>query len=450
MVHKVQKEDEPPAYRLILDASVKYICSNIEQFAPEGAVKSFLLWLLNPNSPHYSDYLQISGINKMAELGTYWLSGIFDLRTTESLADYLGALNAYFFFEVVSDNLAMGLARPAEDDSEWQNRKEILLHFNAVMEKKLSGSSQSAFQLLEPLVDKINTISCFDQSLTSGEIKNFANAFLKLNPSYSMLALNKSAMTYLILNIESCLYCLNLFADKPQIKTLLLQSLNSRYQAVSSLLQMKNSTSLSLLTQWGLYSILVVPTLLYLIAALDKIKPSHQLTTITNDGLILKALEAAAVNIRLLNDIGTHLLQMSSQDILKLQNNIYNLFKDYDCYQSENIFVFLKFLAAHQDFYHLFARIRKDIEHREFNISLDNLYNDDNFDKNFDRFFDNIKFFANLYQEKRNELGELFTSLNDLLQDDSIGQLIMKMVVFHEQLYAREFENNQGDYATHR
>jgi hypothetical protein len=384
----------------------------------------------------------------MSELGAYWLKDLFDQQTASSLANYLGALNAYFFFEVISDNLAMGLARPDNSDKQWHVSKEILLHFNAAMQAKLSGSPELTFFLLSSLSEKINTISCFNQSLTSHEIKVFANSFLRLNSSWSLEDLDKAAMTYLILNIESCCYCLQLFPEQPQMSSLLLQSLNARYQAVTSLLEMKHPIQRSFLTQCGLYSILVIPTLLYLIGVLNKIKFNHHLLENINSGSLLKVLECAAINIRLLNDVGTHLLSMPPQEIDDLQQRILSdIGQDSS---NKNIFSFLSYISKQPDFFNLFIRIRKDIEHQEFNVCLDNLDINQKLTSNITQFFDNVRFFANLYQDKKVELGKSFALINDLLQDDSIGQLIMRMVVFHERLYAQEFENNQGDYATHR
>ncbi|QLH43805.1 MAG: hypothetical protein HWD59_14670 [Coxiellaceae bacterium] len=281
-------------------------------------MRNYILWLLNDTNPYRDDYLQLTGIYKMSELSGYWLEGIYSDAIQHELANYLGALNAYFFFEVISDNLAIGLASPNNNDNQQQNeRRTALKKFNDVMQQKLKGDTRPILELLSSISHLVNSISCFDQSLAATEARKLASEYTK-QTDISINELEHATLSYLALNIASCLEAYELVADHP-IATSILNSLISRYSAVNTLLDMEKTITITTLTQCGTKTILVVPTLLYIISAIDKIKPNPNLPNVINNGSLLMAVRKASCLIRLQNDIGTPLLisDSNSRNLLK-------------------------------------------------------------------------------------------------------------------------------------
>ncbi len=89
-----------------------------------------------------------------------------------------------------------------------------------------------------------------------------------------------------------------------------------------------------------------------------------------DNGLLYSALADAALITRLLNDVGTHLLQMTTIERIQLYQKMQSYINNH---QFDSIFTCLSFLTKDPEFLLPLIRIRKDLQHGEFNICLDPL-----------------------------------------------------------------------------
>ncbi len=435
--HKIE-----PSYESFLSATIEHIKALIKQHITPSNYKNFLLWLLKDDNPHRNNYLQMTGVNKMVELDVALLSGLFDDAIQQSIASYLGRLNAYFFFEVVSDNLAIGLSSREKLSSSAQMRREILLHFNTIMQQKLMGDETKTSILLSKQADNIKAISSHEQSLATTAIRRIAASYVAENPGSSLDELDYSILNYLILNIEACV---NLSPSIRQsiIHTKLNEQLKNRYFAVNVLLQDKGLSDLSVLADYGKATILVIATLIYIIAAIDNIEPIPHLNEILTNGTLLNSIADAASIVRMDNDIGTKLLASSEEYKIKLKGKLLELSQQSP---SRTLTELLLNIAQTQEFSRILSRIRKDIVNNEFNISLANIQNLDT-KSAIAVFCNNLEFFTQLNQHKHQNLSLTLKNIDQTLKSNKIGLLILRMVKFHEQLYSEDFDNNKGEYA---
>lgn len=435
-------------YSLILQATIGHARTLISKHVPQSVQRDFLLWALADNNPHRKNYLQITGINKTSELAAALLCDLFDPSVLEKLSFYAGALNAYFYFEVISDNLAIGLASPQNHDLGWKQRQSVLLHFNTIMQQKLMGEQTPAAALLSPLSGQISNISSFQQSLSPAEIKKIAQYYQAQQSQTLMNDLEYSTLSYLVLNIESCLHAIALLPDhfaRPN----LLSSLCNRYLAMNELLQLDKTLSLTNLADYGTQTILVMPTLFYLLGAINKITPNPLLMDIFEQGLLMRALECAAAVVRILNDVGTILLKATVDDRVVFRQTLSSLYQTQTAKNPHlSVIDFLSGIAESDPFFLPLTRIRKDITYHEFNICLDNLRRQSPNGGTLDVFFKDLIFFIELYHQRYADLTITLENITSHLQNSSISNMILRMVTFHEQLYTKDFAHSQGEFAT--
>ena len=437
-------------YQLLLQTTLKHLRHLINNYLPVGHQADYLLWLLADDNIYREDYLQATGVNKTTELMVSLLAEIVEKHgiDLEKLTHYLGALNAYLFYEVVSDNLAIGLAVPQQQDLTYQLRQQVLLDFNNIAEQKLAGNPTPALNLLAPLVTKINSISSYKQSLGSHALQRFTQCYVSQRPQIAIDELEYDELVQLALNIESCVR-LNQLMEAHPIASELTSSLIDRYAAVNNLLRLNNEDiDLLKLADYGTKTILVVPTLLFVIGALDSCQPNSRLPDVINNRLLINALEKAACLVRLLNDIGTQLLLGSEAHRMQFCERLLQIYHEQSsCQKSNTILEFLEKIAETDEFFKAFTRIRKDIKYGEFNLCLHNLKKSSDTHAAIDQFFNNVQFYAQLYQRQRNELTQLLATINNYLHCDKASHAILRFVVFHEKIYACEFESSQGEYA---
>lgn len=444
--------------RLILTATVEHIKKLILLHLPPGVLQDFLIWIFTTSNTAKEKYLQITGITKVSELSAALLFDldIKDLQEVimddippaiKKLSDYLGALNAFFFCEIVSDNLAIGLAAQKKEDATWKIRRDILRHFNEVMQKKLAGDATATRDLLQQKADIIEAISSFDYSLVAKEIRELAVDYQIQYPDISFKTLEFSTLDYLVLNIEACLNVVHLMPDV-EVTAFLTQALSERYSAGNSLFDINAATSLDTLLEYGKKTILVAPVMLYVVTVINSILPHSGFHSLIQNKKLLQAVEIAALLIRINNDVGTQFLIISEEEYKHFQQvSIQNYKKQADENPLLTSFEFLEILAKDAEFSSLLTRIQKDIQYGEFNICLDNLRHISDPIEGLNILFENLAYFRKIYQEKRNALIQLLKDIEIYLQTNRIVLPILKMVIFHEKLYENTYKKSQGEFA---
>jgi hypothetical protein len=416
--------------------------ASLDRYMPAGPYRDFYLWAISPQNPQREAFLQIIGASQLVKLTITLLDGLVDDASWPRLADHSVVMNVYQLYEIVSDNLAIGLAGQRKGDLMAGLRRDLLRAFNDAMVARLRGAPKPAAQLLASWQPGARCISIFDQSLNGYKQRVSAEAYLSLQADVGLDDLEYSVWPVLVANIESC-------ADLAQSMNgylsshLLREGLISRYQAVNGLLEMRALT-LPQLADVGAEAILVVPTLAYYVAVLgEAIRPLEHFQLVIQNGSLARALYDAALLVRLLNDLGTQLVTQTPVDRAALVQAL--TLRHWE--DSETTPTIADLLSGSSDRSGLFTRLHKDIAYGEFNVALYGISDMTPRPEALQVFENNLAYFAQRYAQHQASLRDASAALSDCLGDNTLSTLILRFVRFHEQLYANPYHVDVGEYA---
>jgi hypothetical protein len=92
------------------------------------------------------------------------------------------------------------------------------------------------------------------------------------------------------------------------------------------------------------------------------------------------------------------------------------------------------------------TRIRKDLDHGEFNLSFSDLLDLPPADA-LEAFEKRLTYYSRLYARSRIKLTNILAKMTQILKDDVASQVIYRIVTFHEQLYSNTYTKADGEYA---
>lgn len=416
--------------------------AGLERYMPAGAFRDFYLWAISPKNAQREAFLQIIGASQLVKLTITLLDGLVDDASWPRLADHSVTMNVYQLYEIVSDNLAIGLAGQRKGDLMAGLRRDLLRVFNDTMVARLKGAPESAAQLLASWQPGARCISSFDQSLNGYKQRVSAEAYLSLQPDVALDDLEYSVWAALVANIESCVD-LAQSINGCLTSHLLREGLISRYQAVNGLLE-RRALTLPQLADIGAEAILVVPTLAYYVAVLGEvIRPLERFHLVIENGTLARALYDAALLVRLLNDLGTRLVTQTPIDRAALVQALAMYHRD----DPETTPTIADLLSGFSEGSGLLTRLHKDIAYGEFNVGLYGVADLTPRPEALLAFEHNLAYFAQLYAQHQSSLQEMSAMLTDHLRDDTLSTLIVRFVRFHEQLYANPYHMDIGEYA---
>jgi hypothetical protein len=432
-------------YHELLHLAGSYLSNVVKFHLQDSESKDFMLWILRNNNQHQENYLRMLGIAGSIELELKLFKNVIHYPLTlYPLGNYISLLNAYFGYETLSDNLAVGLAAAKRrNNKNYMHQKKVLLYFNEIMLKKIKGSAEDLYALFKPISNAIKHISVHRNTLSPEQMDAFTNDYAHYHPAGSRADLEHTFLEILILNVATCTQLLNSL-HRSSIYNILKKSLMARYLSVSHIVKQSQQATLPMLASWGLHSILTIPTLAYCIGALEVVSPHKAFKLVISKGLLYEAMADAALLTRLLNDIGTRLLVLSADE----RKTLYRQFQDLvDSSRFNAIFCYLCALSEHAAFSDSLTRIRKDLKQGEFNICLDTLKDNQPLRGQMVRFCQSIDYYATLYQTTTKKLHKKLSLLSDIMGDAQISNIIGNFVVFHKVKYRMEYETTRGDYA---
>ena len=433
----------PELLQYVFELTSQGFEASVRDYLPDCTYRDYSLWALSTKNPHQKDYLQVLGLKQFARLTLTLFDGIVEDSNQEQLAKFSVPMNVYLTYENISDNLAIGLASQAADDTTYPVRRDVLLAFNEATCKRLLGQSNSAEQLLAPLQSTLQHISGFWQSHNPDKHKVIAKAYLNQHPHISPKDLEYAVWPSLVANIETCAAVAESVANY-RVGPLVSQGLANRYRAVSGLIEEPMMT-LSRRVEMGIDSILVVPTLAYYIGMLvEIIQPVENFLSVVEKGSLVEALNKAALLVRLVNDLGMLVTQTKDERaalIDKLQVMYHK-----GGHSITTISELL--LKAVEEVGPVLARIHKDTLLREFNLCLGDveLVNALSVDEALIVFEQRLDYFSQLYTESRAHMMTLLDAMSDVLDNNGPSSLISRFVIFHEKLYAYPYNQPAGEY----
>src|SRR5690349_10979745 len=113
-----------PLSSLMMEATVENIRRSLHRDMPVSPQQDFYLWGIDSENPYRDAFLQMKGIKQTVNLAQHLLADLVEPDSWKEVADYAGRLNAYFTYEVVSDDLAIGLSPLIGGDATFPLRRE--------------------------------------------------------------------------------------------------------------------------------------------------------------------------------------------------------------------------------------------------------------------------------------------------------------------------------------
>jgi hypothetical protein len=431
-----------PLNHTMLSATVAALTHSLEQHTSGSLYGKFCAWCLKEQNPQRKIFLQVLGIHQLVNLTQKLFEGLLTDPEWDSLMPYCATMNAYLTCEAVSDNLAIGLARPKAKDTKASQRREVVTAFNQATVERLQGNHPSAHELLSPVESLTRQISMLQSSLSPDKLLYLATTAVKEQKVWSLRDLNASLQAVLVANAETCTEVSEAIEGLPGDE-LVRQGLIDRYESVNRLL-VNEKLSREERVHVGTHAILVAPTIGYYVTVLaEKVRPLPGFAALVADGTLETVLYDAALLVRLLNDIGTPILKMGQNDRQQLIAKLHHCSQQNFTAPHTLFDVLAKFSETCLEL----TRIRKDTLFGEYNLALDLLPAEATVEAALPVFEENLGYYSELYQRHSERLEKTVARMTEQLQDDLISQVILNFVRFHEVLYSNAFGSKAGEYA---
>jgi len=412
------------------------------------------LWLLEPGNSLRGEYLQRMGVLQLIQLERSLLAGLVAPEDWPALVRGSAGLKAYLTCEVVSANLALGLAtdRVFETASE-RTQRHVLRRFNAAALARLRGPtgederapSSSAAHTLAEVRREYATISAFHQSLCEDSMRALAASFVAAHPGrYSSDEVEGSTYPYLVANIELARDVAHA-AGEASGGRLVRSGLIERYAAVDRLLAGESMSPDERATN-GAHAILVVPTLARYLQILARIEGGASWNRALSLPALAEALQLAALMVRLTNDLGALVLPgaHAREAVLEAIPERTDTLKG----GRGGLERALTSVAARAPVVgDRLTRLVKDIEHGEYNVALDGYARAASYAEVIATFRDRVRGYAAVYGDARAQLDERLATLAGRGLPERASKLIRRFVYFHERLYTRAYASSIGEYA---
>lgn len=427
-------------HECLRQATLEQIRNSLTRHMPDGAQKDFYLWGVSTENPTQEDFLQMVGMNQIINLSTRILQPLIQPEDWQRVACAAGLLHAYFMYELVSDDLAVGLSLTPTRNASIQARQDILHSFNGAMVKRLSGVPNRSTELLEYIQPSTANISGYNQA-------SIHEKYIAQFKQYSAMQPNTNSQfqfdlwSVLVANIETCNELIEL-TDHLQVAPIIRQGFINRYASVSQSLDAHINMTLEELTNVGTHTVSVIPVLAYFAGILaEEINGQSGIQSIVEDGLLENALTTAAVITRLLNDIGV----VATYSTGKRTSLIHTLWKSYES-RPMHVQTINQLLCHVANKTEALTRFQKDIMYGEFNICLHNLAYTESMEYGISIFGENLAYFSQLYRQSAIQLRDQLSTIDRRMQNKTISSLIMGFINFHEQIYTHRFDTIAGEY----
>lgn len=408
---------------------------------PSGPYREFLVWALSSRNPRQHEFLRATGITQLINMNITLLSGLVEEDRWPIMLRYAGTMNAYQVLEVISDNLAIGLGNPTLGDDDRRRRALVSSVNRAMIETLTPGRRTPAVLLLSGQArDAARHASSFELSLAAQTHSDMADEYVRFRAAQGATPAVRDELEYglwpaLIANVETCRELVEAMEGTATAE-LLRQGLMDRYRAVDRTLFAEHLSRLELAST-GAHTILVAPTLAFIVGALvEKVHEVSRYPQMVLNGLVSEVLADAALLVRLQNDIGTRLLRMTAaQQAARLHH-----------LRSGDAEGGVELLAAHGDDPD-FTRLHKDLVNGENNVALWHARRAESAAQAWPALGESLAYYAGLYAQHSAQLATGLAELDGRLDDRRAGTVIERFVRFHERMYGHQHTVLVGEYA---
>ena len=264
---------------------------------------------------------------------------------------------------------------------------------------------------------------------------------LRTRPDLALADVEYAIWPLLVANMESAVDVIDAMRGY-EVGPMVREGFIRRYEAVNTLLSGEPLT-FDQRVAVSTHAILVVPIFAYYIGILcETVRPLANWERVIQDNSLYEALYRAALMIRLLNDLGTNLIRQSAEERAKF---LAVLHREAQRQESPTLATVLGALLDQHDT--MLTRIDKDLQHGEFNLGFSDLIDMPSITDALSAFEKRLGDCAALYERSERELAGLLQTISVTLGDPVTSTLIMRIVKFHEALYAQSFRQASGEYA---
>lgn len=429
-------------HRYVRTVICDQLLHDLDRLVPEPEYRRYLRWALSGENPKRDLFTRIMAINQLADLTTALLTGIGGPDDWSTLVGFSTPVNVYQVFEVVSDNIALGLAgAPAGVRSE---QRELLMAFDAVAVADLAApAGRPVAELIAHLREPAGKISGFEQSLAREQHSRIARHYGASTGAPDLHAVEHSVWSGLVANLESSRDLLATIAGT-QAEPVVRAGTVARYEAVDTTL-ISARPSRADRARTSARTILVAPTLAYFAGIFCEVLGGDAgYVDALADGTLLAAFDTASLLVRLQNDIGTPLLRMSMPERAALLEGLPARFPAPTASADTVVALLTRASAVPQ-----LNRFRKDLLHGEFNVCLDEVHGIEGLAAGMAAFRDALEFFVDLYAGTARQFAAQLAELDRRLSDRRTVVLARRFVDYHESLYVNAYDGvvQVGDYA---
>ncbi len=249
-----------------VDDTLVGVRASIERHMPASPYRTYWAWLFSDANPRLDDWIKLSGLYQLVVLTVKLYRETVGDDGLPSFVTGCIPVNIYQLYEIVSDNMALGLATHSFDVPEV--RAELLLRFNDAAQTSLREDTYLAEAMLSPYREQASQVSLFMSSLSPHKHVSFLDLYMAHHPDADRDAIEFGGWNALVANIRSCVDTARHISPHP-LGDLVREGFIRRYGAVSTLLDSDGPLGIDRSLQVGTDTILVAPILGYMIAATD-------------------------------------------------------------------------------------------------------------------------------------------------------------------------------------
>ena len=425
------------ARNIMLNHSIRLYGHFIQQQLPPSNYKEFSRWGIDEQNIYRSEYLQMSSLTQMCTMFTYlYHSAIADRQKWNILCESFGTMLIYQIYEVISDNISMGLGLAINPD--YQQKNQLIRYFNTAMVESLdNGIIMLDHQRIKALSKNISLI---EQHISLPRNQDLFDKYCAHKNIRLDTIEEPEIWVALYANIASCLDFINQI-KQPSARTLIKNSVISRYTAINRL-NNAEYTSINQLIQLQIDTMLVIPTLEYCINLWSEVYLDDQALRddIAENPYLRQYITTATLLVRLLNDVGSILLQLSHQQIAQYFSQ---LLLESPPLKHEAWYDWFNRVASHP----MFFRLHKDVVFNEVNILLYAIEPTMDPSTVIDQMIHNTQHAAQLYQATMALFEQQFGLLSQTSHYRIPLDIASRIVTFHQALYANDYTQPEGEYA---
>ncbi len=425
------------ARNIMLKHSIQLYGTFIDQYLPASSYKDFSRWGIDEQNIYRSEYLQMSSLTQMCTMFSYlYHSATHDHLKWEQLCQSFGKILVYQIYEVISDNISMGLGLAINDD--YHKKSQLVRYFNTAMIESLNSS---IIVLDNQQIKALShDLSLVEQHISLTRNQDLYEKYLNYTNPQSTNQPLPELWIALYANIASCLDFINQI-QHPYAKQLIKQGVIKRYAAINRLLNAEYS-SIAELISLQIDTMLVMPTLEYCINLWSEVYLDDQnlRNELAENPRLRQYIATATLLVRLLNDVGSILLQLNNQQIAQ---HFSQLLLESPPYEHEAWYNWFNRVADHP----MFFRLHKDVAFQEVNILLYAINPTLEVSSVIDQMIHNTQHVAQLYQATMAHFEQQFFILNQTPYYRTPLEIVQRIVTFHQALYANDYTRPEGEYA---